>query len=161
MYGELNTGQLYQIEHGFSRFNNVGYDIIYPNKQLKQVKINMVTRYFFLFLMILFLKSLSIANAEENTISNKLEHPIIGILVPLPEESLLLQKNIIRKKFVSVAGIKYIIGTINNKNVVFVNSGLGKINSAVIAPYPDQVRDMVQQIINVYDRKTVDLDYHD
>lgn len=95
----------------------------------------MVTRsklYVFLFLMFIFFKSLSVANAQENILSNKLGHPIIGIIVPLQEESLFLQKNIVRKKSISITGIKYNIGTINNKNVVFVNSGLGKVNSAVI-----------------------------
>ncbi|OGT52873.1 MAG: hypothetical protein A3F17_01315 [Gammaproteobacteria bacterium RIFCSPHIGHO2_12_FULL_41_15] len=81
--------------------------------------------------MVILLKNLS-GYAQENIESSKLKSPIIGIIVPLQDESLFLQKNIVHNKIVIISGVKYNIGTINNKNVVFVNSGLGKVNSAVI-----------------------------
>lgn len=63
---------------------------------------------------------------------NQLNRPIFGIIVPLPEESSFLQKNMTHKKDLTIDGITYHIGTIDNKNIVFVNSGLGKVNSAII-----------------------------
>jgi len=46
--------------------------------------------------------------------------------------SLFLQKNIASKTAIN-RGINYVLGKINHKEIVFVNSGLGKINAAAIA----------------------------
>ncbi|MCW5590110.1 MAG: 5'-methylthioadenosine/S-adenosylhomocysteine nucleosidase [Legionellales bacterium] len=70
------------------------------------------------------------AYAIEN---NQVNHPLFGIIIPLPEESLFLKKNISHEKNLNINGITYHIGTINHKNIVFVNCGLGKVNSAIVA----------------------------
>lgn len=57
---------------------------------------------------------------------------LYGIIIPLPEESLFLQSKMNHKKIVNIDGIQYCLAKINNKNIVFVNSGLGMINSAVV-----------------------------
>jgi adenosylhomocysteine nucleosidase len=72
-------------------------------------------------------------HAQEIKQPIKLNRPIFGIITPLPEESIFLLKNITHQKIILIDKIKYHIGTIKNKNIVFVNSGLGKINSAIIA----------------------------
>ncbi len=58
---------------------------------------------------------------------------LVGIIIPMHEESSLLQKSITEKNNISIAGINYVVGKIQNKKVVFVISGLGKVNSAMIA----------------------------
>lgn len=72
-------------------------------------------------------------------------HPIYGIIIPLPLESSYLQNHIEHKKDLTIAGITYHLGTIKNKNIVFVNAGLGKVNSAIISTrlvrdfHPDEI----------------------
>lgn len=70
--------------------------------------------------------------AQEHVDISSLHPPIVGVIIPIQDESLLLQKSIMNNKVITISGIKYNVGKINNASVVFVNSGLGKINSAVI-----------------------------
>ncbi len=86
----------------------------------------------FIILAIFFFIS-PLSRAERKPHVSQLKRPIFGIIVPLIEESLLLQKNIDHKKKFTIEGITYYVGTIRNKNVVFVNCGLGKVNSAIVA----------------------------
>lgn len=64
--------------------------------------------------------------------NNKTNDFVFGIIIPMQDESQYLGSKITNKKNIKMAGIKYVTGKINNKSVVFVNSGLGKINTAAI-----------------------------
>lgn len=86
---------------------------------------------FIILAIFLFISPLSRAESKPDV--SQLERPIFGIIVPLIEESSLLQKSIDHKKKLTIEGITYYIGTIRNKHVVFVNCGLGKVNSAIVA----------------------------
>lgn len=57
----------------------------------------------------------------------------IGIIIPLKEESGYLQSQLTHKKSITINGIRYQTGQINHKPVVFVNSGLGVVNAAIVA----------------------------
>lgn len=63
----------------------------------------------------------------------KLHHPLVGIIIPLEDESIFLHKNIYQSESISIGGVNYYLGKISDKDIVFVNSGLGKVNSSVIA----------------------------
>lgn len=65
--------------------------------------------------------------------SNPSSPPTIGIIVPLEVESHYIVQTIKDKKEVNLNGIHYTLGEIDNKNVVFALSGLGKINPAIVA----------------------------
>ncbi len=60
-------------------------------------------------------------------------HSLIGIIVPLPDESALFKAHIEHRKSVMIDGIQYYTGTINGEEIVFVNSGIGKVNAALIS----------------------------
>lgn len=68
-----------------------------------------------------------------NINSATLYQPIFGVIIPLPEESISFKKMLSNQKNIHVSGINYITGIINGKNIVLVVSGLGKINSSIIA----------------------------
>lgn len=57
---------------------------------------------------------------------------LIGIIVPMEEESELLIKNIRQHKKLTIDGVKYEVGKLADRDIVFVNSGIGKVNSAVV-----------------------------
>jgi adenosylhomocysteine nucleosidase len=59
--------------------------------------------------------------------------PIIGVIIPLPEESGYFQQHFTDNQSTIIDGIHYQTGKIGGQSVVFVNSGLGIINAAMTA----------------------------
>ena|SRR3990167_1396414 len=68
-----------------------------------------------------------------NVNSTVRDQPIFGVIIPLPEESIYLKKMLSNQENINISGVNYIIGKINEKKVVLVISGLGKVNSSIIA----------------------------
>lgn len=66
-------------------------------------------------------------------LTNPSPPPTIGIIVPLEVESHYIVQTIKDKKEITISGIHYTLGKIDNKNVVFALSGLGKINPTIVA----------------------------
>lgn len=61
-----------------------------------------------------------------------IKHPLYGIIIPTQYETHHLQQAIQHPKTVLINGVTYYTGTLHDKNIVFVISGLGKVNAAAI-----------------------------
>lgn len=61
-----------------------------------------------------------------------IKHPLYGIIIPTQYETHYLQQAIQHPKTLRIDGVTYNTGTIHDKNIVFVVSGLGKVNAAAI-----------------------------
>lgn len=63
---------------------------------------------------------------------SKKSDSMIGIIIPMKEESKFFQKNMSHQKSVTIDKVKYNLGKIADHDIVFVNSGIGKVNSSII-----------------------------
>ncbi|MGL4987152.1 MAG: 5'-methylthioadenosine/S-adenosylhomocysteine nucleosidase, partial [Treponemataceae bacterium] len=57
----------------------------------------------------------------------------LGIIVALDEECIILKSKINDPKLKNIAQMEFIEGSLNNKNIVLVKAGIGKVNAAVCA----------------------------
>ncbi len=73
------------------------------------------------------------AHAQKSSPLTSISRPLFGVIIPLEDESALILKNMTHMQHFLVEGIHYSVGKINNKNIVLVNSGLGKINASIVA----------------------------
>lgn len=55
----------------------------------------------------------------------------IGIICAMKEEFELISKDIIVQKIIEISNLKFLIGTLHEKNVVGVICGIGKVNAAI------------------------------
>jgi len=61
-----------------------------------------------------------------------IKHPLYGIIIPTQYETHYLQQAIQHSKTLLINGVTYHTGTLHDKNIVFVMSGLGKVNAAAV-----------------------------
>lgn len=62
-------------------------------------------------------------------INNKM---LIGLIAPMSSEGQTIKSKIKHQKKTNISGVIFTEGTLSGKHVIYVNSGIGKINSAVI-----------------------------
>jgi adenosylhomocysteine nucleosidase len=84
------------------------------------------------FSILLFILSFNVCfAAQEAQTENTAPQPVIGILIPMPEESTVIQPSISNAKTLTIKGVSYTTGLMEGKIVVFMNTGIGKTNAAV------------------------------
>lgn len=63
----------------------------------------------------------------------KINKSLVGIIVPMEKESIYLRKHIKHQQNVVINGIHYIRGELCGHQIIFVQSGVGMINAAIIS----------------------------